>query len=86
MNSAEDVFACPQVAARGMLMPVDDPEVGEYRYARTPLHMSSAPKLPADPAPALGGNSREILKELLGYDAGRIDALVAGGVVECAED
>jgi len=85
VNTAEDVFACPQVQARGMLMPVDDPEVGEYRYARTPLHMSAAPTLPADPAPALGGDSRSILEDLLGYDAAKIDTLVAGNVVECAE-
>jgi len=32
---AEDVFADPQVAARGMLMPIDDPEVGTYRFCRT---------------------------------------------------
>ncbi|MHA1537908.1 MAG: CaiB/BaiF CoA transferase family protein [Alphaproteobacteria bacterium] len=85
VNTAEDVFDCPQVEARGMLMPIDDPEVGEYRYARTPLHLSSATELPANPAPALGGDSREILENLLGYDAGKIDALVAAGVVECAK-
>ena len=81
VHTAEDIFACPQVAARGMLMPLQDKEVGEYRFARTPPHLSAAPKLPNQPAPELAGNSREILQQLLGYQNDRVDALIAKGVV-----
>jgi len=79
---AEDVFADPQVAARGMLMPIDDPEVGTYRLCRTPPHLSSAPELPAEPAPNLGQHTAPILRELLGYDDARIAELAEAGVIQ----
>ncbi len=80
--TAEDVFACPQVQARHMLMPVADPNVGEFRFARTPPHLSTAPELPTRPAPELGEHSRVILQELLGYAPQEVDALAAEGVVQ----
>jgi len=79
---AEDVFADPQVAARGMLMPIDDPEVGTYRFCRTPPHLSSNPELPARPAPNLGQHTAPILRELLGYDDARIAELAEAGVIQ----
>ena len=82
VNSAEDVFADPHVAARGMLMAVDDAEVGSYRFARTPPHLSSAPVLPAEPAPNLGQHSRAVLEELLGYSPAEVEAMAAEGVVQ----
>ncbi|MFQ5935449.1 MAG: CaiB/BaiF CoA transferase family protein [Acidiferrobacterales bacterium] len=81
VHTAEDVFACPQVEARGMLMRIRDPEVGEYRFARTPPHLSSVPELPAEPAPSLGQHTRPILQDLLGYAPPQVDELVAEGVV-----
>ena len=83
--NAEDVFADPHVKARGMIMPIEDPEVGSFGFARSVPHMSAAPELPANPAPNLGQHSREILEGLLGYDAGEVDRLVADGVVETGE-
>jgi len=79
---AEDVFADPQVAARGMLMPIDDPEVGTYRFCRTPPHLSSNPELPARPAPNLGQHTAPILRELLGYDDARTAELAEAGVIQ----
>jgi CoA:oxalate CoA-transferase len=80
--TAEDVFACPQVQARHMLMRVADPHVGEFRFARTPPHLSAVPELPARPAPELGEHTRVILEKLLGYGSQEIDALAAEGVVQ----
>ena len=85
VNRAEDVFQCPQVEARGYLMPIDDPEVGEYRFARTPPMLSAAPDLPAGPAPRLGQHTREVLEGLLGYEAAKVDALAEQGVIEIAD-
>ena len=82
VNTAEDVFADPHVKARGMLMEIDDPEVGAFRFARTPPHMSAAPTPPAEPAPNLGQHTREILQDLLGYEPAEVDDLAAEGVVQ----
>ena len=82
VNTAEDVFADPHVKARGMLMEIDDPEVGVFRFARTPPHMSAAPTPPAEPAPNLGQHTREILEGLLGYAPAEVDDLAAEGVVQ----
>ncbi len=84
--TAEDVFNDPHVKARGMIMPVADPEFGTFGVARTTPHLSSAPEPPADPAPNLGKHPREILHDLLGYDSKDIDRLAADGVVQTADD
>jgi len=81
VHTAEDIFACPQVAARETLMPIQDKDVGEYRFARTPPHLSAAPELPKQPAPGLGENTREILQQLLGYKSSQVEALIDEGVV-----
>jgi formyl-CoA transferase len=50
--TAEDVFNDPQVKARGMIMPVEDPEFGSFGFVRSPPHLSAPPELPANPAPS----------------------------------
>ena len=82
VNTAEDIFADPHVAARGMLMEITDPAVGTARFARTPPRLETAPTLPAEPAPDLGQHTRYVLGELLGYRAAEIDDLIAEGVVQ----
>ena len=77
VNTAEDIFADPHVAARGMLM-----EVGSHRFARTVPHLSAAPDLPAAPAPDLGQHTRPVLEDVLGYSPAEVDGLIAEGVVE----
>ena len=83
--TAEDVFADPHIEARGMLMPIDDPEVGTYRFARTAPMLEENAELPRNPAPALGQHTREILEELLDYSSSEVDALRDHGVVETGE-
>jgi formyl-CoA transferase len=84
--TAEDVFADPHIAARNMLISIDDPVAGPRKYARSPLHLSSAPEIPAAPAPQLGEHTRVILGELLGYDDAEIDGLREQGVIEVGQE
>ncbi len=83
--TAEDVFADPHIEARGMLMPIDDPEVGTYRFARTAPMLEENAELPRNPAPSLGQHTREILEGLLDYSSSEVDALRDHGVVETGE-
>ena len=83
--TAEDVFAAPHIEARGMLMPIDDPEGGTYRFARTAPMLEENAELPRNPAPSLGQHTREILEGLLDYSSSEVDALRDHGVVETGE-
>ncbi len=84
--TAEDVFNDPHIAARNMLVNVDDPIAGPRKYARTPLHLSSAPEIPAEPAPQLGEHTDTILRDLLGYEETEIERLREKGVIESLKD
>ena len=85
VNTAADIFADPHVEARGVIMQVDDPEVGRQRVARTSPMLSMHPELPAVAAPKLGGHTREILEDLLGYSSSEVDDLASQGVVRVAD-
>jgi formyl-CoA transferase len=80
--TAEDVFEDPHIAAREMLVTVDDPIAGPRKYARSPLHLSSAPEIPTTPAPQLGEHTSTILRDLLGFDESEIEQLKEQGVIE----
>jgi formyl-CoA transferase len=84
--TAEDVFTDPHIAARHMLVTVDDPVAGPRRYARSPVHLSSVPEIPTDPAPQLGEHTFTILKDLLGLDEAEIERLVDEGVIGLWEE
>jgi CoA:oxalate CoA-transferase len=84
--TAEDVFNDPHVAARKMLVSVDDPVAGPRLYARSPIHLSEAPEIRTKPAPRLGEHTRPILKKLLGYDDAKIEELHRQGVVALWEE
>jgi crotonobetainyl-CoA:carnitine CoA-transferase CaiB-like acyl-CoA transferase len=78
---AEDVFNDPHFDARQMLVTVDDPIAGPRQYARSPIHLSSAPEIPTQPAPQLGEHTHAILRELLKYDETEIEQLRNSGVI-----
>jgi crotonobetainyl-CoA:carnitine CoA-transferase CaiB-like acyl-CoA transferase len=68
------------VAARQLVLELDQPGIGPVRQAGFPIALSRTPASVARPAPALGEQTDEVLKEI-GYDAERIGALRAEGVV-----
>ena len=80
--TAEDIFNDEHIAARHMLTMVDDPIAGPRKYARSPLHLSTAPEILSAPAPQLGEHTSAILEELLGYAPADIDQLRGKGIVE----
>jgi CoA:oxalate CoA-transferase len=83
--TAEDVFQDPHIAARQMLVTVDDPVAGPRKYARSPIHLSGAPEIPTQAAPKLGQHTLLILQDVLGYDAAAVERLLAEGVVAACD-
>jgi 2-methylfumaryl-CoA isomerase len=64
-----------------MLQRVDQPLIGSYDRTATPLEFTGAPRIPARPSPVIGADTRSVLSEWLGVEAGALDALVADGVI-----
>jgi crotonobetainyl-CoA:carnitine CoA-transferase CaiB-like acyl-CoA transferase len=80
VNSVEAALADPQVEARGALVEYEHPSLGTVRQVATPLRVEGEPA-PLARAPRRGEHTDEVLRELCGYDAARIDALRAAGVL-----
>ncbi len=81
INSIADIFADPQVAARGNLARVTDPRAGEVVVPSVVPRLSATPGEIASLGPALGAHNREVYGELLGMSDDEIAALAAAGVV-----
>ena len=80
--TTEELYDDPQLAEREHLDPHEHPAWGEFTYERNGFRLSDAPSGYPGPAPTLGQHTREVLRELLGYDAAEIDRLQAAGGVE----
>jgi CoA:oxalate CoA-transferase len=80
--TAKDVFADEHFRKRGMLVEVDDPEVGPHTFARSAPHLEAAPEIPLVPSPSLGAHTREVLEDLLGYSVEKVEEMEAGGIVQ----
>lgn len=66
INTVAEVFADPQVLARGMCARLTAPWAagGTVPAIRTPIRLSGAPTDPGRPAPRLGEHTEEILQEI----------------------
>jgi crotonobetainyl-CoA:carnitine CoA-transferase CaiB-like acyl-CoA transferase len=73
----------PHVQERGIVVEAPDAEMGFVPMHNIVPRLSDTPGKLRFPAPNLGQHTREILSTL-GYDAARIDALAASGVIKDA--
>ena len=80
INDYAQVFADPQVRARGMVVETEHPTLGRIKTLGSPIKMSATPADVARPAPRLGEHSDEILSEA-GYSTTEIAALRTQRVV-----
>jgi crotonobetainyl-CoA:carnitine CoA-transferase CaiB-like acyl-CoA transferase len=81
INSMDQVFADPQVQARGLRFDIPHPSAGSVPMVASPLNIPTTPCEVRYPPPLLGQHTDEVLQELLGYDQAAIDALREEGVV-----
>ena len=63
----EDIFADPQLQARGFWQGLDDPEAGTHRYVTHPWKASNTPNPLRRHPPLLGQDNEYIYKTLLGF-------------------
>jgi len=81
VNDLAEVFADPQIEARGMVRSYQHPTLGEVRYPPSPVKFSDW-DLPTEPAPMLGQHTVAILVDRLGYRPEVVDELAREGVVK----
>jgi crotonobetainyl-CoA:carnitine CoA-transferase CaiB-like acyl-CoA transferase len=81
INDLEQVFADPQVQARGMRIDMPHPDAGSVPLVASPIRLSETPVEYRAPPPLLGQHTREVLAQLLELDSRQIEALTAAGVI-----
>ncbi|MES2974799.1 MAG: CoA transferase [Pseudomonadota bacterium] len=81
VNDVEDLFNCPHLAARDMLMTLDDPVWGEVQIPANPILMSGAPRAEPMHPPRLGEHTQDVLGRWLGLVAADVEALRSRRVV-----
>jgi crotonobetainyl-CoA:carnitine CoA-transferase CaiB-like acyl-CoA transferase len=80
VNTVDQVFADPQVQARGMKVSVPHPLAGSVDLIGNPLKLSATPVTYRRPPPTLGQHTEEVLQEL-GLGAAEIAELRAAGAI-----
>jgi crotonobetainyl-CoA:carnitine CoA-transferase CaiB-like acyl-CoA transferase len=75
INTLAQVFADPQVQARGMCVQVEHPTAGSIPLVANPIKLSATPVDYRHAPPTLGQDTDAVLRETLGLDAARIAAL-----------
>jgi crotonobetainyl-CoA:carnitine CoA-transferase CaiB-like acyl-CoA transferase len=80
VQDIEDLMeADPQLAARGSLVAIEHPRLGEFGHMRTPMTFSRSPNQPYR-APNMGEHSADIAMELCGLSGLRVAELESLGV------
>lgn len=69
------------VRARNMVQTINHPSCGPIDLIGPPVKSSTAKPSIRRPPPLLGEHTNEILREVMGMDAGRIEQLRKRGVV-----
>jgi len=85
INNLAEVFADPQVQARGMVQAWEHPHNPALRLVASPMRLSATPTAAQRPPPLLGQHTQEVLFDVLGLGAEAVNALAQAGVVGLAQ-
>jgi formyl-CoA transferase len=76
--STEDLANDEHVKGRDMWVELDHPQRGTWFNVGMPIKLSASPAK-IERSPLLGEHTDEVLRDVLGYKADKIDALKAAG-------
>jgi len=85
INTLDRVLSDPQVLTRKMVVEIDGPGKEKIKTIGNPLKMEKTPIDTFTRPPMLGEHTREVLMNLLGYSAEKIEGLKEKGVIKLAE-
>jgi crotonobetainyl-CoA:carnitine CoA-transferase CaiB-like acyl-CoA transferase len=81
INKLDQVFADPQLLARGMRIDLPHPLAGSVPQVNVPVKMSGTPLVPDSPPPLLAQHTLQVLRERLALSEDQIATLAAEGVI-----
>jgi formyl-CoA transferase len=81
INDLSQVFDDPQVRHRGLRVFATHAAAGEVAMVASPMRFSATPIVHDRAPPLLGEHTDEVLRNVLGMQAGEIDTLRRGGVL-----
>jgi formyl-CoA transferase len=76
--STEDLANDEHVRGREMYVEIDHPQRGKWHNVGMPIKLSASPTV-IERSPLLGEHTDDILTNVLGYDAAKVDSLKAAG-------
>ncbi len=76
-----DALASPMTKALDLITTAPHTELGDLKTLKPSYSMSGTPIRDPVGAPLIGEHTREVLREVAGYDDARIDAMIADGAV-----
>lgn len=81
INTIADVFADPQVQARGVRLDLPHPAIGSVPSVANPIKYSATPISYRSAPPMLGADTDEVLREILDVAPSEIARMRAAGIV-----
>ncbi|MEZ5960643.1 MAG: CaiB/BaiF CoA-transferase family protein [Hyphomonadaceae bacterium] len=81
INTLEQVYADPQVVARGAVETATRPNGVSMRLAANPVRMSATPPITRAAPPALGADTHDVLRELLSLGEKELLQLQSSGAI-----
>ncbi|MBI4308136.1 MAG: CoA transferase [Chloroflexi bacterium] len=82
VQTAQDLFADPQLRHRGHFTWLEHREMGRCAYDGPAFRLSKTPGAPRMPAPCLGEHNAHVYREVLGYSDEEVAQMVEDGVME----
>jgi crotonobetainyl-CoA:carnitine CoA-transferase CaiB-like acyl-CoA transferase len=82
VSTSADLFADPQLAARGHFVVCEHPELGPVPVESARIRLSRSAHRTAWPGPTLGQHNQRVLSELLGMSDAEIGQLAVDGALE----
>jgi crotonobetainyl-CoA:carnitine CoA-transferase CaiB-like acyl-CoA transferase len=81
INDVPALLADEHIRARASIVSVHDEDRGPINMVGSSPHLERTPGRIRFPGPPIGAYNAEVYGEVLGYDAARLDELVAAGVI-----
>ncbi len=77
-----ELFSDPHFLHRKVLTEVEHPKLGKIKMLNTPFRFSETPVEVSASPPLWGEHTKEILRDVLGYNESQIDRLLKEGIIE----